>query len=313
MTAATARCTDAGARRTLDCTPISGAAARLCQGAARIHQATCAELVSAPFLEEVISAVGLVPDPRGAWLYGNASTRMVCQPSTSGCLTASGRAGLWQEPKQLSKALVHIASSPTMPRVERYVEVGVWTAWTCVFVSAFLSRLSAPGGSFQGIAVDLSRDRISTFTRLLLKQHNVTYVPRWYLHDWLRGHAHWASGADLAAAAAGATSPSPYVDLCFIDANHSYPAVRADYESFAPICRSMMFHDIQDSTNLCAIALKSRSSRPPLPHCRVAPSACRHLSLTTSAPPWRVAQVPPSTGEGGRRPEPLAPARGERS
>ena len=38
----------------------------------------------------------------------------------------------------------------------------------------------------------------------------------------------------------------PLIDLCFIDAQHSYEGVKEDYAEFAPHCRSAMFHDIQD-------------------------------------------------------------------
>ena len=250
---------------------MQGPVLRLCHGVARIHGASCDELTSAPFLEGIINEVGLVPDPRRDWLYGAASAHMVCQPGTSGC-ASYGKVGLWQEPLQISKALVHIARSPTIWPVRRYVEVGVWTAWTCVLVSAYLSRVGASDGSFQGAAVDISHQQITPQARVLLQQHNVTYVPRHKLPDWLAAQRwaeqaaadaidagrrrHTASApaatrrAHAAAAAAAAAAATPYIDLCFIDANHSYAAVREDYESFAPRCRSMMFHDIQDATNL---------------------------------------------------------------
>jgi len=42
----------------------------------------------------------------------------------------------------------------------------------------------------------------------------------------------------------------PAFDLCFIDADHSYEGVRADYIAMAPSCRVIMHHDIQDVTCL---------------------------------------------------------------
>ena len=39
-------------------------------------------------------------------------------------------------------------------------------------------------------------------------------------------------------------------DLCFIDAQHSYLGVKADYTEMAAHCRSAMFHDIQDMSTL---------------------------------------------------------------
>jgi hypothetical protein len=36
------------------------------------------------------------------------------------------------------------------------------------------------------------------------------------------------------------------IDLCLIDASHTYADVRADYTEFAPRCKHIMFHDIVD-------------------------------------------------------------------
>ena len=60
----------------------------------------------------------------------------------------------------------------------------------------------------------------------------------------------WRNGERLLARGS-ATTRSPQFDLCFIDGDHSYSAVRSDYSQLAPHCRSAMFHDIQDlSTTL---------------------------------------------------------------
>ena len=59
----------------------------------------------------------------------------------------------------------------------------------------------------------------------------------------------------------------------FIDGNHTYAAVRSDYEIFAPRCRTVMFHDIQVRSGLLSRLLTSS-------HCCILGST--HLSPLTS-------------------------------
>ena len=265
-----ARCTDDSQHAFHGCAHISGAALRLCQGVSRLHASSCAQLTDIDFVASIISEVGLVPDPRGDWLYGNASSHMVCQPGTAGCDTF-GRSGLWQEPLQLSAALVHIASNAVIKHVHTYVEVGVWTAWTCVFISAYLTRMGSPG-SFRGAAVDISRDHISQSTRTLLSAHNVTYVSRFYLDTWLQ-RQEWGA--------------SP-IDLCFIDANHSYAAVRSDFEYFAPRCRAVMLHDIQvHATTMQPCAGAARAAVLPCAPSRLCACRCASCTICVISTPLR--------------------------
>ena len=44
----------------------------------------------------------------------------------------------------------------------------------------------------------------------------------------------------------GLTQDSPF-DLCFIDGNHSYEAVKRDYEAFGENAKIAVFHDINDT------------------------------------------------------------------
>ena len=108
-------------------------------------------------------------------LYGPAAKHMVenCAKATlSTCWKL--HVGLWQNPRQLSEAMVHIASTA---RVSTYLEVGVYAAWTCSVMAAYLGRVGAPE-PFRGYAVDLNAEIMTHGTRQLLKQLNVTFVPR---------------------------------------------------------------------------------------------------------------------------------------
>ena len=148
-----ADCSDANRQSFVCGGMILGAAHALCLGVARIHDAPCAALRDSRFLLDVILSIGLTPDARGSWLYGNASRFMV---SASGF--GANRVGLWQEPLQISAALAHLARSAP---ISTYLEVGVFSGWTCVVMSAFLSRLAGRRDGFRAAAVDIDRTHLS--------------------------------------------------------------------------------------------------------------------------------------------------------
>jgi len=91
-------------------------------------------------------------------------------------------------------------------------------------VSAYLRRVGGPPGRFDGYAVDISHGAIAAGTKTLLAGLNVSFVYR--------------KALKLPAARR--------YDFCFIDGDHSYTGIRADFGTFAPACTHMMFHDIQD-------------------------------------------------------------------
>ena len=107
---ALSRCSDAPSARTalVDCRDFAASHARefagaLCGGVVRIQTASCAELGDASFLHGVIEGVGLVPDPRGRWLYGDAATAMLKAKAYS-------PVGLWQDPLQISATLATLGT-----------------------------------------------------------------------------------------------------------------------------------------------------------------------------------------------------------
>ena len=228
-----ASCLDARRER-FSCDDVNGAATYLCHGLALIYAASCSDLGDAAFLESVIQRIGLVPDWRegGTYLYGNQSIFMA---NSSG-----GKAGVWQAPLQLSSSLVHLSNTIEQPgrapTLFRYVEVGVFTGWTCAVVAAFMIRMVGRG-HFVGAAVDVTKMRISRATLGLLERLDVTFVYRGNLPGWIK---------EQSTRQVGFQNRSAILDLCFIDGEHRFDAVRADYDSLARHCRFIMLHDIVD-------------------------------------------------------------------
>ena len=207
---------------------------RLCGGMVQLHAATCAQLSNASFVRQIVETVGLVPDLRARKLYGRAERFTVGKAlNVTGRRFVSG-VGMWQNPLQLAQALLHIGATQ---RVRAYLEVGVFSAWTCVLMSAYLDRVNRCSGgagttaeaAFRGYAVDTVPRFIKPGTRALLTELHVDFVRR----------------RDMAREVLP-KRPHRTFDLCFIDAGHSYAEVRADYEQLAPFCGACMFHDIVD-------------------------------------------------------------------
>ena len=76
-----------------------------------------------------------------------------------------------------------------------YMEVGVFSGWTSVVMSAFLSRLSNRT-AFRAAAVDIDRTHLSLGTSTLLARHKASFIFRHRLQPWL--------------------DATPLIDLCFI-------------------------------------------------------------------------------------------------
>ena len=243
------------------CSTIQGQAAFLCNGLLAMQQASCEELASEWFMRSMVEKVGLVPDGRGAAIYGNYSKAMV-QVHTK---AARGKVGLWQSPAQLAAALIYVGSRV---EVKRYIEVGVYTAWTCCFVSAYLRRVGRLG-TFKGYAVDLVSTNIAHGTRDLLPKLNVTFTFR---------------------KSVVLNKTLPY-DFCFIDGDHAYLGVRRDYASFAPSCNYMMFHDIQVTVITPLTACCVLPSLPPHALCRTRPRRIYPTSRAASPCFGRISQA----------------------
>lgn len=186
-------------------------------------------LVNASFLANVVRSIGLVRDSRNTRLYGRESQHQVGQHQAD---ADSQHQGLYQDPLQIGAAMAYLARQ----RVRTYLELGVWSAWTTVLMSAHLSRF-VPEGAFRGFAVDITARRISKTTHAMLTQLDVSFVYR----DGLIMHSlHKSRGTRHQ------NHPPRLLDLCFVDGSHSYSGVRKDYDELASHCRFMMFHDVVD-------------------------------------------------------------------
>ena len=201
-----------------------------------LEEASCEELGSQPYLQKIIETMGLAGDLRGPRIYGPASKYMRRMGSHT---------GLWQDPMQISNALLVLGSAPRRTTGAdlapfRYVEVGVFTSWTCTLVSTYLNRVASGTRGFEGLAVDVKTGNIASGTLDLMNRVNVSFDNRRSFDGRVRG---WAAAMD-------ATLRTPYYDACFIDGDHGYSAVKGDYAQLAPHCRTVMFHDIQDSSTM---------------------------------------------------------------
>ena len=200
---------------------------RLCAGIAAILAASCQQLGNVSFVHDLVGSVGMVPDTRRDRLWGDAWKYMVQSPIPN--------AGLWQDPKQLAGALIHLA---VHARIHEYVEVGIYTAWSTCTIAAYLTRtMSGAPGRFHGYAVDVTDVHVRPTTQALLKALNVEFRPR---------KSFDAEPAPPIARGAGTRRH----DLCFIDGDHTYEGVRRDYTQLAGACGWIMLHDVQDTSTL---------------------------------------------------------------
>jgi hypothetical protein len=165
-------CTDEVGHVTLEsvCPKIQGQAVFLCKGLLELQRASCDELGDATWMRAIVEKVGLTPDSRAEQLYGNASKSVVQVHGKS----ARHKVGLWQSPNQLAAALIYVGSRV---EVHRYIEVGVFTAWTCCFVSTYLRRVGRLG-AFKALAVDIVSTAMAHGTKALLPHLNVTFLFR---------------------------------------------------------------------------------------------------------------------------------------
>ena len=239
----------------LDCAAISKGRVpqtALCEGVQRILDAPCSALRSVAFVQDTIESIGLMggTEPNRKNLIGFYGRRLLNRTY------ASKREGMWQDPRQYAHALVAIDSmleseteSSERRSVARYIEVGVYTAWTACLTSAFVRRVTSTSGSFEGFAVDVSRAEITSSTIELLSALNVSFrkpsdMVR-IVHDNWRTHATSTGEPGDRHGSKQVPKASPF-DVCFVDGLHTYAGVRADYVQYAPLCRSLMLHDIAD-------------------------------------------------------------------
>lgn len=209
----------------------SSNAARLCTAVTTIlEKASCEELASQEYLVHLIEKVGLSGDLRKERLYGQSLKYM---------RRIGSHSGLWQDPQQIAGALLNLglhARRAPPPTPFSYVEVGVFTAWSCCIISAYLRRTGG-GAPFSGLAVDVKAANIASSTMEMLTRLNVTFMGRSTFDRKMRaGERLLTGGAGTLPGSAGSSSKRPQFDLCFIDG--ARPRARALAAVWPPPCTS---------------------------------------------------------------------------
>lgn len=183
--------------------------------------------------------VGLVNDPIGKneFLYGDEALAVIKDGTVS--------VGMYQSPSQIGEALRIIAAESQVRPLRVYIEVGVFSGWTCSFVTAFLWRFASglplrspttdgvglsPPQPMIAYAVDMTNRRVSASTHEIWRALNIHYI----------------DVSALPVVLSRLASDGRMIDVCFIDANHSYRSTRSDYERMRRVCHLCMFHDVLD-------------------------------------------------------------------
>jgi hypothetical protein len=237
---------------------------RLCHGVERIQQASCAQLRDRKFIRSVVERVGLVHCNSAAndrEVYGEAARFAI-----NTVVRVRREGGLWQDPQQFADALIHLG---THLRVQTYIEYGTRTGWTTAIISAFLQRVGGLSSGFTGYGVDIITRHIANATFGIFRHLGVQYVDRPLVKPRL------LSGA-----------PQAKFDLCFIDASHNYADVARDYDELGPWCKSVMLHDIADSSSVISDHMGSEGTEATIleqPLGGGVPLFWTHLAKVTSA------------------------------
>ena len=215
----------------------SPAARSLCRGIQAVLTASCAELSQVSFVRTTIEAVGLNGNKMSSKDVERTFGKELARRSV---WNRNKLEGLWQDPLQLASALVHISQHSDMLAetdvrggVSRYVEVGVYTAWTTCLIGAYARRATGRASHFEGFAVDVTFSHISNETRAILSRLNISLQTPASMKTHLTRWGGTPSG------------PAP-LNLCLIDGDHTFNGVRRDYIQYAPHCHSVVLHDIMD-------------------------------------------------------------------
>jgi len=122
--------------------------------------------------------------------------------------------GLWQIPQQLAKAMIALSRQ----EIITFLEVGTHTGYTSSVLIAYLHRFNP---KLKAMTIDPE----NMFKHYSTIQSMIPLEYRSYTSDDLRGHSY---------------------DCVLIDGDHSYEAVRKDFENVGSFARICMFHDIND-------------------------------------------------------------------
>jgi len=192
-----------------------------------IETATLEKLKDIHYVADLIRQVGLVEDFRP--LYGNESVNQLHVYGNRTLAEGVGSAGMYQLPLQMACALVHLSDL----NITTFLEVGIYTGWTGVFMTAYLSRFQP---DFRSTGVD-----IADFQSPCVKQA-MSALSR----DYVEISADATVGTPQLLSAADSLRDDELIDLCFIDGDHSYEGVHHDVQALHASCKYMMLHDVID-------------------------------------------------------------------
>jgi len=184
-------------------------------GVEKLLNAEVSDLSNIEFITSIISNIGLFQDLRKSpenpniSMYGNDVNYMMNKP----------KCGLWQTPIQLSKFVVELRDK----NIKTYLDIGTLTGWTITFVAAYLSRFGLEYVDAYDIYPECNLD-----VQHVWKKYNlpINYIVAPYKKQL-------------------GLIKSEY-DFIFIDGNHEYNYVRADYDRFKNMTTMLGFHDIND-------------------------------------------------------------------
>jgi hypothetical protein len=123
--------------------------------------------------------------------------------------------GLWQIPRQLAKLAVFLSSR----KIESFLEIGTYTGHTFAFLMAYLVRFNP---TLFGITMDLYKH--NPVEHLLRGRFKAQFT--------IGRNQHFATRR---------------FDFCFIDGDHSFDAVSADFNIVGRNSKICAFHDINDA------------------------------------------------------------------
>ena len=125
--------------------------------------------------------------------------------------------GMLQQPKQFAEALVYLSDK----KIRSYVEVGTFNGMATGFIFGYFTKFNP---RFVGMTIDITERYNPNYAREMMKRFEIYFITE--DSNNIKGDQN---------------------DLCFIDGDHNYKQVKADYENIGHKAKYCMFHDICDS------------------------------------------------------------------